>query len=49
MQKHAYYRFSKGNYNKNTKKRGWTEMNTWEANIRKVVPYTPGEQPISRT
>ena len=20
-------------------------MNTWEANIRKVVPYTPGEQP----
>ena len=41
--------FSKGNYNKNTKKRGWTEMNTWEANIRKVVPYTPGEQPISRT
>ena len=20
-------------------------MNTWEANVRKVVPYTPGEQP----
>ena len=20
-------------------------MNTWEANIRKVIPYTPGEQP----
>lgn len=37
--------FFKRNYNKNTKKRGWTEMNTWEANIRKVVPYTPGEQP----
>lgn len=21
------------------------KMNTWEANVRKVVPYTPGEQP----
>ena len=51
MQKHAYYRFfPKGNYNKNTKKRGWTEMNTWEANIRKVVPYTPRRAaPTSRT
>ena len=26
-------------------KRGMTIMNNWEKNIRKVVPYTPGEQP----
>ena len=23
-------------------------MKPWEANIRKVVPYTPGEQPNER-
>ena len=46
MQKHAYYRFfQKEIIIKIRRRRGWTEMNTWEANIRKVVPYTPGEQP----